>query len=287
MWGGAISDGNNFRGRKMAGILGDGRKQSGRVSQTEDARAYGVRRLSAVLAVACAAAGPAAAEDAPTASGSGLEYSGTFYLWGSSLNGTQSIFGLPETEVDLRFGDILDNVDMAAAGIFQVQGDRFGFLGELNYVSLGAKATSQGGRLQGSMDSKAFFALAAATWRVAESDHQDVDLVGGLKYFRFDNDLSLSPGPLSASDKASWTDATIGVKASFDLAPKWTLKTWALVGTGGSDLSWDALVAFDYQFNDNWSAAFGFRAMGVDYSSGDFSYDMKQYGPIIGLTRRF
>ncbi|MCV2868483.1 hypothetical protein OEW28_07565 [Defluviimonas sp. WL0002] len=227
------------------------------------------------------------ADEMAGSGGSGLEYSGTFYLWGSSLKGTQSILGLPEADVDLRFGDILDNVDMAAAGIFEVQGNRMGFLGEFNYVSLGATATAQGGVLQGSMDSKAFFALAAATWRVAESDHHNVDLVGGLKYFRFDNELSLSPGPLAAADTESWTDATVGVKASFDVAPKWTLKTWALVGAGGSDLSWDALAAFDYRFSDNWSAAFGFRAMGVDYSSDGFSYDMRQYGPIVGMTRRF
>lgn len=239
----------------------------------------------ASIAAACMLAGPAASQQAePTGK---PEISATFYLWASGLQGSQSMFGLPSSNVDLRFGDILDKVDMAAAGIFEVRGDRLGFLGELNYVKLSADAETPGGLLQGGLESKAFFALAAATWRVAETDRQAVDLIGGLKYFRFENGLSLNPGGLSASDSANWADGTIGVKASFDLAPQWTLKTWAMVGAGGSDLSWDLLAAVDYQFNDAWSASFGYRAMGVDYSSNSFSYDMRQHGPILGLTKRF
>ena len=60
-----------------------------------------------------------------------------------------------------------------------------------------------------------------------------------------------------------------------------------MVGAGGSDLTWDILAAFDYRISDNWSASFGYRAMGVDYSSATFSYDMGQHGTIFGLTRRF
>ncbi len=244
-------------------------------------------RFTSGFVVACLLAGTAAGEEAGKATKPKLEYSGTFYLWASGLQGNQSIFGLPAADVKVSFGDILDKVDMAAAGIFEVRGERVGFLGEVNYVKLGASARGPGGVLQGDMDSKAFFALAAATWNVSATDRQRVDMIGGVKYFRFDNALQLNPGPLSASQSANWADATVGVKASFELAPKWSLKTWAMIGAGGSDLSWDVLAAFDYQFNDDWSASFGYRAIGVDYTSNNFSYDMRQYGPILGLTRRF
>lgn len=227
----------------------------------------------------CALAAPLAAAE--------RDVSATFYLWASGLNGTQSVLGLPPVDVDVSFGDILDKVDMAAAGIVEVHGERVGFLGEFNYVKLSASATGPGGVLTGTLESKAFFALAAGTWNVVETGTQRVDLIGGLKFFRFDNDLALTPGPLTGSDRTSWVDATVGVKASFALAPDWSLKTWAMVGGGGSDGSWDVLAALDYQINDDWSASFGYRAMGVDYSSASFSYDMRQYGPIFGVTRRF
>ncbi|TNF59018.1 MAG: hypothetical protein EP307_11160 [Rhodobacteraceae bacterium] len=215
------------------------------------------------------------------------DVSATFYLWASGLSGTQSLFGLPPADVKVSFGDILDKVDMAAAGIVEVRGDRFGFLGEFNYVKLSAAATGPGGALTGDLRSKAFFALAAGTWTIEDSAARRVDLIGGIRYFRFDNALTLLPGPVAASDRASWVDATVGVKASFELSEDWSLKTWAMVGGGGSDLSWDVLAAFDYRINDAWSASFGYRAMGVDYTSASFSYDMRQYGPIFGVTRRF
>lgn len=246
-----------------------------------------LRFFMAGISALCMLAGAALAEQTESAKDRKLQFSSTLYLWASGLQGTQSIFGLPSVDVDVSFSDVFDKVDMAAAGIFEVYGERAGFLGEFNYVKLGATATGPGGILQGGMDSKAFFALAAGTWKLAETDQQHVDLVAGVKYFRFDNDLQLNPGALSASQSANWVDATVGVKASFELAPKWSMKTWAMVGAGGSDLSWDILAAFDYQFNEDWSASFGYRAIGVDYTSNAFSYDMRQYGPIIGVTRRF
>lgn len=247
-------------------------------------RRHGPRTLGLVPPVCgavlcCVLAAPVAAAE--------RDVSATFYLWASGLNGTQSVLGLPPVDVDVRFGDVLDKVDMAAAGIVEMRGGRVGFLGEFNYVKLSAAATGPGGVLTGTVESKAFFALAAGTWTVAETDRQSVDLIGGIKYFRFDNDLALAPGPVAGSGSTSWVDATVGVKASFALAPDWSLKTWAMVGGGGSDVSWDVLAAFDYRINDDWSASFGYRAMGVDYSSASFSYDMRQYGPIFGVTRRF
>ncbi|MFN0115593.1 MAG: hypothetical protein ACKVPY_13040 [Paracoccaceae bacterium] len=248
------------------------------------------RAAAAIVAIAIGAAGPiiALAEDGGTAEPRRLSFSASAYLWASGLQGTQSLFGLPSTSVDVKFSDIFDKVDMAAAGIVEVRSSgRLGFLGEMNYVKLSADARGPGGVLAGAMDSKAFFALAAGTWRVADEDWGNVDLIGGAKYFRFDNAITLSPGPVSAADAQSWVDATVGAKAAFPISEKWKLLTWAMIGGGGSDMSWDALAALDYRINDKWSASFGYRAMGVDYSSSGFSYDMIQSGPIIGITSRF
>ena len=248
-------------------------------------RGSGVVAAMIVIGAALAGTGVACAEDASPAGK--LKIATTAYIWGSGLHGQQGLFGLPTTDVDVGFSDIFDKVDLAAAGIVTVQGEKLGFLGELNYVKLSAGARASGGVLSGNMDSKAFFALAAVTYRVADEDWGTVDAIGGLKYFRFDNAVTLSPGPLSASDAQSWTDVTVGAKAAIPLSPRWTLQTWAMVGGGGSDLSWDVLAAFDYRINDKWSAAVGYRAMGVDYASGGFTYDMTQSGPIIGVTARF
>lgn len=94
-------------------------------------------RLWMAAALCYGMAGPAAAGE--------RDISATFYIWASGLSGTQSLFGLPPADVDLSFGDILDNVDMAAAGIVEIRGGRVGFLGEINYVDLSAEAAGPGG----------------------------------------------------------------------------------------------------------------------------------------------
>lgn len=243
-----------------------------------------LRAADLIFAVVAAVPVCVSAEET-TRSGARLQFSATAYLWASGLHGEQALFGLPAVDVDLAFRDVLDKVDVAVAGVVQVQGDLFGFLGEANYVKLGADATA--GVLSGGFETKAFFALAAGTWRATRENWGTVDLVAGAKYFSFKNSVQLSPGPFAASDSADFVDATVGAKAAIQLSPKWTFLTWALIGGGGSDRSWDLLAAFDYQFNDRWSASFGYRAMGVDYSAGGFSYDMTQRGPILGITARF
>ncbi|MBS9718845.1 hypothetical protein ACFFUT_03575 [Pseudohalocynthiibacter aestuariivivens] len=216
-----------------------------------------------------------------------LTYTVTGYLWASGLNGTESLFGLPTVDVDLNFSDLLNSLDFAAAGVIHVRRDRFGFLGELNYVKLSGGATGPGGIVTGSFETKSFFALAAVTYRAAEADWGNVDLIGGLKYFRLENTVALSPPPVTASDSENWVDVTIGAKGRFFLSPDWSVTTWAMVGAGGSDLSWDVLGAVDYQINPKWSVSVGYRATGVDYTSPQFSYDMVQSGPTLALTARF
>jgi hypothetical protein len=217
-----------------------------------------------------------------------LSYTLTAYVWGAGINGEQTLLGLPTVDLDLSFGDILDNLDFALAGMLEVRGGgRAGFLGELNYVALSAAATGPGGLVTGTLDSKAFFALAAGTYEIAKENTYAVQAIGGLKYFRFENDLALSPGSVAGSVTESWVDATIGLKARFELAPDWSLTTWAMVGAGGSDLSWDALAAVNYEFNPAWSVSLGYRAIGIDYTSPEFSYDIVQSGPILGINARF
>ncbi|ESY65256.1 MULTISPECIES: hypothetical protein [Mesorhizobium] len=47
------------------------------------------------------------------------------------------------------------------------------------------------------------------------------------------------------------------------------------------------LIGAGYQFTDSFSGVLGYRASGVDYSNGGFTYDVVQQGPIIGAVFRF
>lgn len=64
---------------------------------------------------------------------------------------------------------------------------------------------------------------------------------------------------------------------------------WGFVGGfgAGSDLSWDAMGAFGWSPRENVSLILGYRASGVDYDNGSFTYDAIQHGPVIGGVFRF
>jgi hypothetical protein len=242
----------------------------------------------AVSASVALSFGQIAAADESAQYSPALTYTLTGYVWGASINGKQALFGLPAVDLDLSFRDLLDNLDFALAGILDIRGsERYGFLGELNYVNLSASATGSRGLVTGTLDSNTFFALAAGTYEVAKQDNYTLQGIVGLKYFRFENDLALSPGSLVGSVTESWVDATIGLKARYELARDWSLSTWAMVSMGGSDFSWDALAAVNYELSPTWSVSFGYRAMGIDYTSSEFSYNIIQSGPILGISARF
>ncbi len=216
-------------------------------------------------------------------------FSVTAYTWMSGLDGKQGLFGLPDVDVSLKFRDVLPALDFAASGIVEARKGAFGFVGEANFVKLSTKDSGPVGLFSVKLGSTAFFGLAAATHRVAEGDWGNVELIGGAKIFSFSNKVTLSaPGRVLIGDESqTWVDATFGVKARYNLSPDWFLTGWAMAGAGGSDYHWDLLGAVGYQFSPTWSVSAGYRAIGVDYKSARFSYDMIQHGPILGVTARF
>lgn len=215
----------------------------------------------------------------------------TAYTWMSGLNGKQGLFGLPDIDVNLKFRDILPALDFAASGIVEASNGTYGFVGEANFVKISDKDRGPAGFVGLKLRSTSFFGLAAGTYRVAEGDWGNIELIGGAKFFSFSNRVVLSaaaPLPvLIGSETQSWVDATFGVKARYNLSPDWFLTGWAMAGAGGSNYHWDLLGAVGYQFSPTWSVSLGYRAIGVDYKSARFSYDMVQHGPILGVTARF
>lgn len=252
--------------------------------------------LLGLSAVACWQA-PALAADmvAPPrmaqASPSDWSIAVTGYGWMAGLNGDQALFGLPPVNVDLKFSDILPSLNFAAAGVVEVRKGSWGFLGELNYVKLSARQTGPAGFLTLKLDSSSLFGLAAGTYRVTEGSWGNLDLIGGAKFFSMSNTVALfAPSPLPSlrgEDSATWVDATAGFKVHLNLSPSWFAMGWLMGGAGGSDFHWDALAAIGYQIDPRWSVSVGYRAIGVDYQSARFSYDMIQHGPILGVTARF
>ena len=138
--------------------------------------------------------------------------------------------------------------------------------------------------------SETFTGFLAGAYSVVSSDAGYLDVVAGARLWSAKTELSFDGGfldGLSATDSATWVDGLAGIRGRFNLTDRIYLTGWGLVGAGGADIDWDAAGAIGYQFNDQFSATAGYRALGVDYDKDGFVFDVVQQGPILGMTMRF
>ena len=261
-----------------------------------------IKRLSVYFACGAMLAFPVRAADvisatAPTvepAVSDGWTFSVTPYFWAAGLSGETRAFGLPGVvDFDTDFSDILDHLDFAAMAIVDARHDRYSIFGDLIYTKLSAGSETPFGVFATSADvtAETFAGLVGAGYSVLQGPSGHLDIVGGIRVWSVDVDLSFDGGPLngqSFSDGATWVDGLVGVRGNYSFTPRFYFTGWALVGAGGADIDWDVAGGLGYRINDRFSATLGYRALGVDYSDDDgFLFDVVQQGPILGLTVRF
>jgi hypothetical protein len=224
------------------------------------------------------------------------------YLWAAGLEGDVGLFGREPVHLDMSFGDIFDNLRFGGMLGAEAHNGTWGLFGDLIYVKIDADASitrTVGGvpaTLAASVETSSLTATLMGEYRAIASDAATLDLMAGARIWSVDNDIeaALSAGgpPLaefSGSDGSVWVDPIIGVKGRYDITPSWFLTGWGMIGGfgAGSDLTWDALGAVGYQWNERLSLVAGYRALGVDYEDDGFVYDVVQHGPILGAVFRF
>ena len=85
--------------------------------------------------------------------------------------------------------------------------------------------------------------------------------------------------------RSSFTDAIIGVIGHLSVGDKgrWVVPYYLDVGTGDSDLTWQAMAGLGYQFD--WGAMiFTYRYLDYDSGSGSPVTDLTIAGPMLGAS---
>jgi hypothetical protein len=126
-----------------------------------------------------------------------------------------------------------------------------------------------------------------------------LDALGGLRWFDLKHDLSWNIngniGPLapsgrtgSSSAKISNWDAVAGVKGRYALGGDghWVLPFYLDVGTGESDLTWQAAAGITYSFSWGELSAL-WRYLAYEMKSGKTINDINFNGPMVGATFRW
>ena len=95
------------------------------------------------------------------------------------------------------------------------------------------------------------------------------------------------------SGSEQWGEIFVGGRVGVDLSEGWTMEIRSDIGgfgINGSEFSWQAAGVIGYRWRfKTWafSAFGGYRALGQDYTDGDFGWDMVVYGPILGVGFSF
>jgi len=266
------------------------------------------RRAAAGLgAVALALALPAAA--AENMFDGQWRFSITPYLWLPSINGSAS-FASPNgsghsLSADVNPDSYLDSLKMALMITGEVRKGEWSAFTDYIYLDFGNQnsrvkgVTGPLGNPIGSIDAGSSGSIKGNVWTLAGSytawrdGGNHFDVLAGFRYLSLDTKLNWSlVGPLgglaatgSASASEGKWDGIVGVKGQVRFGDgKWFMPYYADVGTGESNLTWQALLGVGYQFG--WGAVtLSLRSMSYDFNKD--AADVRFTGPALSATFAF
>ena len=220
------------------------------------------------------------------------EWGGALYLWGAGIGGTTA----EGDDIDVSFNDIIDNLDMAFMGVLQAQKGKWTLLADVIYLDVSAGQTSTanliGQPVSADLDVglKSWIVTAAAAYEVYETDTTRLNILGGGRYLYMDADLDFEIPAISLrerySDSGSVIDAIIGARGEWRLNEKWYVNYHVDIGTGESDVTWQALAGLNYRFSKV-DAAFGYRYLKWEFDDDDTFDELDISGPYAGIRFSF
>ena len=232
-------------------------------------------------------AAPSAPPLAPAPAGDEWQFAFAPYLWLAGLDGQIGLGGRT-ADVDLDFGDILENLDVGLMGAFEARKGRW----ILDFDSLWLRLktrTDYDGLFYNTARSRVEEVRLQAMlgYRVLEGP-TSIDLLAGASYFYLDNELRLGGGPLDELKLGSsedWCDPVVAVALKHRFGERWFATGRGMIGGFGvgSDLTWQVVAALGYRLSEHFSVLGGYRHLAIDYQSGDFLYDAATSGFILGV----
>jgi hypothetical protein len=232
----------------------------------------------------------------------------SIYGWLSDVGGTVQFPSGEEGSINVEFEDILDKLDFVLMGAVDARKGSWGFFSDLIYLDLSDSVTNSrefslgpdgqipaGVDLTTEVDMKSLFWTVTGLYNFSYSERHSADFIFGARMadLKTTMDWSISgnigdlelPGP-SGSSKITQTiwDAVIGVKGyTFIGDGNWLIPYHLDIGTGDSDLTWQAMAGIGYQFR--WGTmVLNYRYLEYDVKSGSAIQDLNMGGPLIGAS---
>lgn len=219
--------------------------------------------------------------------------SGEVYLWGADANVTQT----NGQEIEADFNDVIDALELGFMGTLGARKGDWSWFGDLIFVAVDARNTVPvtGPAIPAPIDAylkfeqDAWVVTAGGGYVMSESETHRIDFAAGVRYFDLETDIGVDLGiapAIAVSDSSNVLDGFVGVKGYADLSDRWYMGYYADVGTGESDLTWQALVDFNYQFT-HFDVGVGYRILEWQFDGKGLLDDFRISGPYAGLVFNF
>ncbi len=213
----------------------------------------------------------------------------TPYVWASGVGGRIVPFsGGPDISFEQSFSEVMEDLDAAFFLAGSARRGKLVFGGDLTYA-----ASSRAGLVAPGVDASAELKQTSLTllagYSVVQTPETVVDVMGGLRAWWIETSVAVPAAGVATSPSKSFVDPVLALRATFRLAPRWSMTLYGDVGGFGvgSDSTWQAVAAASYGIRDNTFLSVGWRHLNVDYRDGGTIVEVDQTGPVIGLTWRF
>ncbi len=262
-------------------------------------------KVMRIIATAVAASGLCSASALHAAERNALHFEASPYLWAAGMKGSTGARGV-EADIDVGFDDIVEDLDLGLMGVLELRKGNWLLLLDGVYMKLQDEKsrswTGPGGLATATADLEVtpeMTMIAIAGGYRINADNVAVDVLGGARYTKVDMEFRLTtttaglfPGGVrTVSADESWWDPFVGVRIVIPFAEKWAGVLYADYGGFGvgSDSTYQVLAGVNWNFSKHFSAKLGYRYLYQDFEDDDngFVWDMKAYGPYIGLGIRF
>ncbi|NOR42466.1 MAG: hypothetical protein GQ572_03950, partial [Gammaproteobacteria bacterium] len=142
----------------------------------------------------------------------------------ASIEGDASVGRVTGADVDVDFGDILDNLELAGSMHFEAHHENgWGMAFDYVFMDLASDITSpRGGVANVDVRQGVFEALAVRRNKLRDGQ---LDYLFGIRWWDHDLDLTFDPvvlsGPITKNVEEDWVDLIVGVRWLSKINEKW------------------------------------------------------------------
>ncbi|MEN8691604.1 MAG: hypothetical protein ABF303_14030 [Desulfobacterales bacterium] len=237
-----------------------------------------IKKIVWVTSILMWVAGSAGLVSAETSSrDNAWRFGADLYAWGSSIGGEEA----GGEDIDIDLDDILDNLELAFMGTFAVNKGKWSLAADVIYLDAADKDAIAPG-LDAKVELTSWVVTPVVAYNIMDTGSFSIDLVGGARYLYLKIDLKVDALDFRGDDSGSTWDAVIGARGDINLTENFYLFGYLDIGTGESDLTWQALGGAGYQLK--WfDLIAAYRYLRWDFDDNDVLDNMYIYGPAAGI----